>query len=54
CSCPDSSKLCKHIFLISRIFQVPFTERSRMHVTPVTDENTDLSNTLKKCQTLPW
>ncbi|CEG83753.1 hypothetical protein RMATCC62417_17629 [Rhizopus microsporus] len=44
CSCPDSSKLCKHIFLVNRIFQVSFTDRSTLHVTPVTDENAALSN----------
>ncbi|CEG84508.1 hypothetical protein RMATCC62417_18301 [Rhizopus microsporus] len=48
CSCPDSFKFCKHIFLVSRIFQVPFTEHSRLHVTPVTDENAALSNTVEE------
>ncbi|KAG1048329.1 hypothetical protein G6F43_009271 [Rhizopus delemar] len=25
CSCPDAAKLCKHIFLISRITRIPFS-----------------------------
>jgi hypothetical protein len=49
-SCPDSSKLCKHIFLANRIFQVPFTERSRLNVTSVNDENAPLSNTIRNIQ----
>ncbi|KAI8087763.1 uncharacterized protein B0P05DRAFT_594994 [Gilbertella persicaria] len=28
CSCPENSKLCKRIFLVNRIFQVPLTQRS--------------------------
>ena len=27
CSCPDPAKLCKHIFLVSRITNLPFTLR---------------------------
>ena len=48
CSCPASSKVCKHIFLVNHMFQVSFTERSTLHVTPVTDENAALSNTIKE------
>ncbi|OAD74894.1 hypothetical protein PHYBLDRAFT_74162, partial [Phycomyces blakesleeanus NRRL 1555(-)] len=25
CSCPDSARLCKHIFLVSRVFDLPVT-----------------------------
>ncbi|ORE03491.1 hypothetical protein BCV72DRAFT_315068 [Rhizopus microsporus var. microsporus] len=48
CSCPEPSKPCKHIFLVSRIFQASFTERSRLRVTLVTDENAALSNTIEE------
>ncbi|KAL0088014.1 hypothetical protein F4703DRAFT_1843696, partial [Phycomyces blakesleeanus] len=27
CSCPDSARLCKHIFLVSRVFDLPVTVR---------------------------
>ncbi|RCH87795.1 hypothetical protein CU097_006964 [Rhizopus azygosporus] len=47
CSCPAYSRLCKNVFLVNRIFQVPFTERSTLHVTPVIDENAALSSTIE-------
>ncbi|ORE08294.1 hypothetical protein BCV72DRAFT_334518 [Rhizopus microsporus var. microsporus] len=28
CNCPDNSKLCKHIFLINRVADAPYTLRS--------------------------
>ncbi|RCH85252.1 hypothetical protein CU097_000999, partial [Rhizopus azygosporus] len=28
CNCPDGSKLCKHIFLVNRVTNVPYTLRS--------------------------
>ncbi|CEI92687.1 hypothetical protein RMCBS344292_06940 [Rhizopus microsporus] len=28
CNCPEDSKLCKHIFLVNRVADVPYTLRS--------------------------
>ncbi|CEG85060.1 hypothetical protein RMATCC62417_18792 [Rhizopus microsporus] len=46
CSCYNPFKLYKRIFLVNYLFQVLFTERSRLDVTPVTDESAVLSNTI--------
>ncbi|KAG1451086.1 hypothetical protein G6F57_016256 [Rhizopus arrhizus] len=28
CSCPDQTKMCKHIFLVSRVTKLPFSPRA--------------------------
>lgn len=32
CSCPDQTKMCKHIFLVSRVTKLPFSPRAPVPV----------------------
>jgi len=37
CNCPDISKHCKHIFLVSRVTDIPFTLTSNLVVAATDD-----------------
>ncbi|CEG77135.1 hypothetical protein RMATCC62417_11932 [Rhizopus microsporus] len=32
CSCPDQAKMCKHIFLVSRVIKLPFSPHASVSV----------------------